>query len=122
MRTTEMGAWTPPSGTTPGMRRPVRTMTLPPISSRRIRFGEPTSSAPSGVTVAALRPYPCSRIAAAASCTTRFWVARRPSRERSKRTKSSSTPIDVRGERSKRLLEQFLTRLVAFEHRDRLHA
>ena len=39
MRTTEIGAWTPPSGTTPGMRRPVRTITLPPISSRRIRFG-----------------------------------------------------------------------------------
>ena len=48
-----MGAWTPPSGTTPGIRRPVRTITRPPISSRRIRFGEPTSSLPSGVIVAA---------------------------------------------------------------------
>src|SRR5881409_3860416 len=28
---------------TPGIRRPVRTITRPPISSRRIRFGEPTS-------------------------------------------------------------------------------
>ena len=93
MRTTEIGAWTPPSGTTPGMRRPVRTMTLPPISSRRMRFGEPTSPAPSGVTVAAFSPYPCSRIAAAASCTTPFCVARRPSSERSKRTNSSSTPM-----------------------------
>src|SRR5918994_1465565 len=70
MRTTEIGAWTPPSGTTPGMRRPVRTITRPPISSRSIRFGEPTSLAPSGVTVAALRPSPCSRIAAAPSSTT----------------------------------------------------
>ena len=67
MRTTEIGACTPPNGTTPGIRRPVRTITLPPISSRRIRFGEPTSPRPSGVTVAALSPSPCSRIAAAAS-------------------------------------------------------
>ena len=68
MRTTEIGWWTPDTGpTTPGMRRPVRTMTLPPTSSRRIRFGEPTSSRPSGVTVAALMPKPASRIAAAAS-------------------------------------------------------
>ena len=38
-----MGECTPPSGTIPGIRRPVRTITLPPISSRRIRFGDPTS-------------------------------------------------------------------------------
>src|SRR5438094_2175773 len=75
------------------MRRPVRTITLPPISSRRMRFGEPTSSRPSGVTVAPFNPSPCSRIAAAASWTTRFSVARRCSSERSKRGKSSSTPI-----------------------------
>ncbi len=67
----------------PGMRRPVRTITLPPISSRRIRFGEPTSPAPSGVTVAAFSPKPCSRIAFAASYTTAFCVARRFSSERS---------------------------------------
>jgi hypothetical protein len=42
-------------------------MTLPPISSRRIRFGEPTSSRPSGVTVAAFSPSPLRLIAAAAS-------------------------------------------------------
>src|SRR5919206_459304 len=75
MRTIEIGAWTPPSGTTPGMRRPVRTITLPPISSRRMRFGEPTSSRPSGVIVAAFSPRPASRIAAAASWTTPFRVA-----------------------------------------------
>src|SRR4026209_1515695 len=30
MRTTEMGAWTPPSGITPGIRRPV--LTVPPAA------------------------------------------------------------------------------------------
>src|SRR6476619_5616334 len=74
------------------MRRPVRTITLPPISSRRIRFGEPTSPRPSGVTVAAFSPRPDSRIAAAASCTTPFWVSRRFPRDRSKRESSSVTP------------------------------
>src|SRR3954467_1617107 len=93
MRTTEIGACTPPKGTTPGIRRPVRTITRPPISSRRIRFGEPTSSARSGVTVAAFSPSPASRIAAAASCTTWLPVARRDSSERSKRGSLSSSPI-----------------------------
>src|SRR5262245_28436431 len=93
MRTTEIGAWTPPNDTTPGMRRPVRTITRPPISSRRILFGEPTSPAPSGVTVAAFSPRPASRISAAASCTTRFSVARRASSERSYRGSASSTPV-----------------------------
>jgi hypothetical protein len=65
------------------MRRPVRMITLPSTSSRRIRFGEPTSSAPSGVTVAALIPKPASRIAAAASDTHAFAVSRRCSSERS---------------------------------------
>ena len=83
----------------PGMRRPVRTITLPPISSRRIRFGEPTSPRPSGVTVAAFSPSPCSRIAAAASWTTPFCVARRPSSERSKRTKLELDADHVRRER-----------------------
>ena len=48
---------------------PVLTITWPPISSRRIRFGLPTSPAPSGVIVAALSASPASRIARAASCT-----------------------------------------------------
>src|SRR3989304_6102745 len=56
MRTTEIGAWTPPIGVTPGMRRPVRTMTLAPISSRRMRLGLPTSSVASGASRAGLRP------------------------------------------------------------------
>ncbi len=46
------------SASTPGIRRPVRTMTLPSTSSRRMRLGEPTSSLPSGVIVAALSPKP----------------------------------------------------------------
>ncbi len=74
------------------MRRPVRTITLPPTRSRISRFGLPTSSAPSGVIVAALIPNPVSAIRAAASSQTRFSVARRFSRERSNRTNSSSIP------------------------------
>src|SRR3954468_1331289 len=67
MRTIEIGACTPPKGTTPGIRRPVRTITFPPISSRRMRFGEPTPSRSSGAIVAAFKPKPWSRIACAAS-------------------------------------------------------
>src|SRR3954469_25409977 len=93
MRTIEMGACTPPSGATPGIRRPVRTITRPPISSRRMRFGEPMSPRPSGVTVAALSASPCSRMAAAASCTIPLSVSRRRSSERSKRGNSISIPI-----------------------------
>src|SRR6266536_6433940 len=93
MRTTEIGACTPPKGTMPGIRLPVRTITRPPISSRRIRFGEPTSWAPSGVIVAAFRPSPASRTAAAAWRTISFRVARRDSSERSNRGKRSSSPV-----------------------------
>lgn len=67
IRTTAIGCTTGPSGATPGRRRPVRTMTEPPTSSRRIRFGEPTSPAPSGVVVAAFSPRPASRIASPVS-------------------------------------------------------
>ena len=86
-----MGWWTPATGVTPGMRRPVRTITLPSIASRRIRLGLPTSSAPSGVIVAAFRPRPVSLIRFAASVHTAFSVARRFSSERSKRSTSSSS-------------------------------
>ena len=65
------------------MRRPTRTITLPLTASRSSRLGEPTSSAPSGVTVAAFRPKPEAHIAAAASLTTSLFVARRCSSERS---------------------------------------
>ncbi len=83
MRQTAIGWWTPATGVTPGIRRPVRTITLPSSASRSSRFGLPTSSAPSGVIVAALSPSPVARIAAAASVQTPFSVARRLSSERS---------------------------------------
>ena len=54
----EIGAWMPAIGRMPGSRRPVRTMTLPSISRRRMALGEPTSPLISGVIVAALRPSP----------------------------------------------------------------
>ena len=67
-------------------------ITLPPIPSRTIRLGEPTSSGPSGVIVAALRPSPASRMAAAASSTTWLDVARRFSRPRSKCVSPTGSP------------------------------
>ena len=82
-------------GVTPGIRRPVRMMTLPSISSRRIRFGLPTSSAPSGVIVAAFSPNRDSRIAFAASMTTSFLVVRRFSSERSKCSTSTGTWVTL---------------------------
>src|SRR5450759_153579 len=88
-----MGAWTPASGRTPGIRRPVRTITRPSISLRRMAFGLPTSPLPSGVMVAALIPNPSSRSASAASMTPSLRVLRRSSRERSKLRFSISSPI-----------------------------
>ena len=83
-----------------------------------MRFGEPTSSLPSGVMVAALRPKPASRIACAASVTTPLEVARRCSSDRSKRS-SSKRETEERGvEHSQRLLEQLLTGLVALKDDD----
>ncbi len=73
----------PATGRTPGMRRPVRTMTLPPIALRRMALGEPTSPVVSGVIVAALRPSLARFIASAAWWTTALFVARRCSSERS---------------------------------------
>ncbi len=95
MRTTEIGSWTPATGVTPGIRRPVRTITLPPIPSRMIRFGLPTSSAPSGVIVAAFSPRPASRMAEAACSHTALAVSRLFSRHRSKRAILTSTPISA---------------------------
>ena len=97
----------------------MRTITCPPISSRRIRFGLPTSPAVSGVTVAAFSPSPASRIAAAASWTTWFSVARRDSSERSNRGNSSAKPEDVGRENPQRLLEELLPGLVSLEDDDR---
>ena len=101
------------------MRRPVRTITRPPISSRRMRFGEPTSSRPSGVTVAALSPSPCSRIACAASWTTSLSVARRDCKREIETGELELEPGHLRREHAQRLLEQFLPGLVPFQHDDR---
>ena len=76
--------------------------------------------ASSGVMVAAFRPSPCSRIAAAASCTTALSVARRFSSERSKRGNVELDPDHVRREDAQRLLEQLLAGLVALEDDDRV--
>ena len=65
------------------MRRPVRMITLPSIASRSRRLGLPTSSAPSGVIVAALSPKRAAAIACAAADTTSLEVLRRFSSERS---------------------------------------
>ena len=118
MRTTEIGWWTPATGVTPGIRRPVRMMTLPSTSSRRIRLGEPTSSLPSGVTVAALMPKPAARIASAASCDDRVGrLAAVVEREVEARQVELEAD-DVGIEHPQRLLEQLLAGLVALEHDD----
>ena len=84
-----------------------------------MRFGLPTSSFPSGVTVAALRPRPCSRIARAASWTTSF-RGRPPLLEREVEAgKLELEADDIRGEDAQRLLEQLLPGLVPLEDHDR---
>ena len=92
----------------------MRTITLPPIASRMIRLGLPTSSAPSGVIVAALIPRPVSSIMRAASSHTSFLVARRLASERSKRS-TSIDPEQLGVEHPQRLLEQFLPGLIPVE-------
>src|SRR6266566_3983565 len=59
-------------------------MTRPSTARRRIALGLPTSSLPSGVTVAALTPKPVAISDCAASCTTWLRVFRRLTSERSK--------------------------------------
>ena len=108
----------PAIGETPGIRRPVRTMTVPSIPSRISRLGLPTSSAPSGVIVAAFRPRPVSRIRAAASVQTSLPVARRFSSERSKRSSSTGMPRTSGSRTAQRCLEQLLAGLVALEDDD----
>ena len=113
MRTIEMGAWMPPMGRTPDSRRPLRMMTLPPIASRSRALGLPTSSAPSGVMVAAFRPKPWRTTASAASNTAWFRVRRRFSSDRSWRSISSGKPGHVRVEDAQGLLQELLAGLVA---------
>ncbi len=103
----------------PGIRRPVRTITVPSMPSRISRFGEPTSSAPSGRDRRRLRararppaspPPPRSQ--------TSFAVARRFPSERSKRSSSSVEADDLGVEHGQGGVEQLLAGLVAVEDDD----
>ena len=83
-----------------------------------MRLGEPTSSRPSGVTVAAFSPYPASRIARAASCDdlVRGRAARLERQVVAHEVEIQ--PEDLRIEHAKRLLEELLAGLVALEDDD----
>ena len=119
MRTTEIGACTPPSGTTPGMRRPVRTITWPPISSRRIRFGEPTSPRASGRDRRGLQAEPGLADRGRGLVDDRV-VGRAAVLEREVVALEVDLEADHVGrEHAQRLLEQLLPGLVALEHDDR---
>ena len=98
----------------------MRTITLPPISSRRIRFGEPTSSRVSGVTVARLEPE--AVLADRSGSLVHDAVLRRtPALEREVEARQLELePDHVGREHPQRLLEQLLARLVALEDDDRL--
>jgi hypothetical protein len=95
----------------------VPTITFPPTASRMIRLGDPTSSRPSGVMVAAFRPKPAAFIAAAASVTTPLRVARRLSREvEALELERQFEQVGI--EDAQRLLEQLLPGLVTLEDDD----
>ena len=98
------------------MRRPVRTITLPSIPSRMMRLGLPTSSAPSGVIVAALIPSPASTIAAAASSQTWFFGLAAVLEREVEALLLDLEPDHAGVQDSQRLLQQLLARLVALEH------
>ena len=82
-------------------------------------MGEPTSSAPSGVIVAAFSPSPASRIAAAASIDDP--VRRRPAvlERQVEVLELELEPEQVAVEHPQRLLEQLLPGLVAVQDDDR---
>ena len=100
------------------MRRPVRTMTEPPTPSRRIRLGDPTSSAPGGVMVAALRPRPVALIAVGGVVDDA--VVRAPSfGEGQVEADQVDVDADDSGiEHPQGLVEQFLAGLVPLAHDD----
>ena len=120
IRTTEIGACTPPNGATPGSRRPVRTITLPPISSRRIRFGEPTSSLRLGRHRRGFQPEPV--LPDRCGCLVDDPVSGLPAPlERQVEARQLDLQSDhVPREHAQRFLEQLLAGLVAFEDDDRL--
>ena len=100
------------------MRRPVRTMTWPPMALRRIALGEPTSPLVSGVMVAALRPSLWRFIASAAWWTTAF-CGLAPLLEREVIALKVDLEADhVGGEHPQRFDEQFLSGLIALEDDD----
>ena len=100
------------------MRRPVRTMTFPSTSSRRIRFGDPTSSEPSGVTVAALRPKPGGLHGLRRLGHARV-VGLPPALEGEVvALQGDVEPEELRVEHAQRLLEELLAGLVALEDDD----
>ena len=84
-----------------------------------MRFGEPTSSRVSGVTVAAFRPSPC--VADRRRSLVHDAVRRRAAAfEREVEARQFELEADhVGGEDAERLFEQFLPGLVAFEDHDR---
>ena len=97
----------------------MRTITLPPTSSRRMRFGEPTSSLPSGVIVAAFRPKPAERIARAASSTTSLRSLSPPLEREIEALELQLLDAQHRRiEHPDGLVEQLLAGLVALEHDD----
>ena len=83
-----------------------------------MRLGEPTSSLPSGVTVAAFTPKPAARIASAASDTQPFDVSRRLLERQVVALELQLEPDHVGVEHAERLLEQLLPGLVALEDDD----
>ena len=119
MRTIEIGAWTPPSGATPGIRRPVRTITLPPISSRRIRFGEPTSPRPSGRDRRRLEPEPVLADRGRGLVHDAVVGLAAPLEREIEARELELDPDHVGLEHAEALLQQLLSRLVALEDDDR---
>ena len=98
---------------------PVRTITWPPISSRRIRFGEPTSSFPSGRHRRSLQAEPAVANRARRLVNDRV-LRRAPALEREIEARQLELdPHHVGCEHPQRLLEQLLSGLVAFENDDR---
>ena len=81
-------------------------------------MGEPTSSLPSGVTVAAFSPKPASRIARAASWTISLPVSRRFSSDEVVVVELEVEAQQLGVEHPHGLLEQLLAGLVPFEDDD----
>ena len=96
----------------------MRTITLPPIPSRTIAFGVPTSSLPSGVIVAALIPSPAALIAAADSCTTPLLRGAAILEREVEVLELNLEPEQVGVQDAQRLLEQLLAGFVAVQYDD----